>query len=73
VRITIHLDLEKYNFILPDMGVKWHFWIMSSPRRRTKAKKRAASGRFISKRSGALRFEHLLCVLIRDGKWSAGR
>jgi len=36
--------LEKYDFILPDMGVKVAFLEMSGPRQRTKAKTRAAGG-----------------------------
>ena len=68
VRITI-LDLEKYNFILPDMGVKVAFLENEQPAAKDKAKDKGPQAvAFIPK--GAVRSDAnaSFVFLVRDGK-----
>jgi len=68
VRITI-IDLEKYNFILPDMGVKVAFLDNEQPAAKDKGKERGPQAvAFIPK--GAVRSDSntSYVLLIRDGK-----
>src|SRR5258708_7643877 len=68
VRITI-IDLEKYNFILPDMGVKVAFLDNEQPAAKDKGKERGPQAvAFIPK--GAVRSDSntSYVFLIRDGK-----
>ena len=68
VRITI-IDLEKYNFILPDMGVKVAFLENEKPAAKDKAKDKGPQAvAFIPK--GAVRSDSntSFVFLIRDGK-----
>ena len=68
VRITI-IDLEKYNFILPDMGVKVAFLENEKPAAKDKAKDKGPQAvAFIPK--GAVRSDSNISFvfLIRDGK-----
>jgi len=68
VRITI-IDLEKYNFILPDMGVKVAFLDNEQPAAKDKGKEKGPQAvAFIPK--GAVRSDSntSYVLLIRDGK-----
>src|SRR5437879_11005735 len=68
VRITL-IDLEKYNFILPDMGVKVAFLENEKPAAKDKAKDKGPQAvAFIPK--GAVRSDSNISFvfLIRDGK-----
>jgi len=56
VRITI-LNLEKYNFILPDMGVKVAFLENEKPAAKDKPRQRATGCCVRSEGGGALRLE----------------